>query len=209
MVNTPSFVPMRPDLNLIQSLIPAGSRVMDIGCGDGQLLEQLKIARNLDARGMELSQKNVSACVARGLSVVQGDADTDLAFYPDQSFDYAIMTETLQATRNPRLVVEQLLRIAKHVIVSFPNFGHWSNRLYLLGIGQMPVTKQLSYAWYETPNIHFCTIADFTEMCEAIGCRIERRIALNSSGQPVTLGVHALENLLGTQGLFVLSRKFR
>jgi methionine biosynthesis protein MetW len=104
---------------------------------------------------MELSQKNVSACVARGLSVVQGDADADLAFYPDQSFDYAIMTETLQATRNPRLVVEQLLRIAKHVIVSFPNFGHWKNRLYLLGQGRMPVTEQLSFAWYETPNIHF------------------------------------------------------
>ena len=181
---------------------------MDIGCGDGQLLEQLKNARNLDARGIELSQKNVSACVARGLSVVQGDADTDLAFYPDQSFDYAIMTETLQATRNPRLVVEQLLRIAKHVIVSFPNFGHWRNRFYLLLQGRMPVTEQLSFAWYETPNIHFCTIADFTQMCHTIGCRIERRIALNGSGRPITLGIDSLENLLGTQGLFVISRKF-
>lgn len=206
MFQHPTFVPMRPDLNLIQSLIPAGSRVMDIGCGDGQLLEQLKNARNLDARGMELSQKNVSACVARGLSVVQGDADSDLAFYPDQSFDYAIMTETLQATRNPRLVVEQLLRIAKHVIVSFPNFGHWRNRLYLLTHGKMPVTEQLSFAWYETPNIHFCTIDDFTQMCDAIGCHIKRRIALNSSGHPLPNALSPLENLLGAQGLFLLQR---
>lgn len=204
----PSFVPMRPDLDLIQSLIPAGSRVIDIGCGDGQLLEQLKNARNLDARGIEISQKNVSACVARGLSVVQGDADTDLAFYPDQSFDYAIMTETLQATRNPRQVVEQLLRIAKHVIVSFPNFGHWKNRMFLLFQGRMPVTEQLSFAWYETPNIHFCTIDDFTSMCEDIDCRIERRIALNGRGKQVNYGLPALENLIAAQGLFVLQRKF-
>ena len=180
---------------------------MDIGCGDGQLLEQLKNARNLDARGMELSQKNVSACVARGLSVVQGDADTDLAFYPDQSFDYAIMTETLQATRNPRLVVEQLLRIAKHVIVSFPNFGHWQNRLYLLLQGRMPVTDQLSFAWYETPNIHFCTIDDFTAMCEGIGCHIEKRLALDKKGRPLKSGFSTFENVLGEQGLFVLHKK--
>lgn len=204
----PSFVPMRPDLALIQSLIPSGSRVIDIGCGDGQLLEQLKTARNIDARGIELSQKNVSACVARGLSVVQGDADTDLAFYPAKSFDYAIMTETLQATRNPKAVLEQLLRIARHAVVSFPNFGHWRNRLHLLTRGRMPVTEQLSFAWYETPNIHFCTIADFQDLCEEISCRIERRLPLNGRGLPLHSALHCADNVLAAQALFVLSSKF-
>lgn len=200
---------LRPDLEVITSLIPPSARVVDIGCGEGELLEHLKSSRQIDARGIELSQKNVSACVARGLSVVQGDADTDLSFYPDKSFDYAVMAQALQATDNPRKVLEEMLRIATHAIVSIPNFGHWKNRLYLLLNGRMPVTEQLSFEWYETPNIHFCTLSDFNALCTEIGCRTERKMALDGEGKPLALGAFSgLENLLAAQGLYVLGSKF-
>lgn len=200
---------LRPDLEVITSLIPPSARVVDIGCGEGELLEQLKNARQIDARGIELNQKNVSACVARGLSVVQGDADTDLSFYPDKSFDYAVMAQALQATDNPRKVLEEMLRIATHAIVSIPNFGHWKNRLYLLLNGRMPVTEQLSFEWYETPNIHFCTLTDFNALCTEIGCRVERKMALDEEGKPLNLGFFSgMENLLAAQGLYVLGRRF-
>lgn len=201
---------LRPDFEVIAKFVAPAARVMDIGCGHGALLEHLIAERQADGRGIELSQKNVSACVARGLSVIQGDADTDLSFYPKNSFDYAIMTQALQATRNPRNVVEEMLRIARHAIVSFPNFGHWKNRLYLAVNGRMPVTDQLAYEWYETPNIHFCTIADFTDMCDAIGCRVAHRILLDEEGKPMRLppALSFADNLLAAQGLFVLESKF-
>lgn len=200
---------LRPDFEVIASLVPQGARVMDIGCGEGALLEHLIAARKVDGRGIELEQKKVSQCVGRGLSVIQGDADTDLAFYPENSFDYAIMTQALQATQSPRKVVEEMLRIARHAIVSFPNFGHWKNRLFLAVNGRMPVTDQLSFEWYETPNIHFCTIADFTDMCREIGCRTRHRIPLDGDGKPLALGpLSAAENLLAAQGLFVLESKW-
>jgi len=176
-----AFVPpaaLRPDLAAIAEMIPAGSKVLDIGCGDGTLLEYLVHTNHVDGRGLELSQQNVNQCVARGLSVVQGDADTDLGEYPSGVFDTVILSQTIQATRHPRVVLNELLRIGKHVIVSFPNFGHWRVRLLLLFGGQMPRTRTLGHSWYDTPNIHLCTIADFLLLVRQVGGRIERAVAL-------------------------------
>jgi methionine biosynthesis protein MetW len=144
--------------------------------------------------------------VARGLSVVQGDADTDLINYPDNAFDYAILSQTIQATRHPRDVLQQLLRIGERVIVSFPNFGHWRIRSQIMFRGRMPVTQNLSYAWYDTPNIHFCTIKDFADMCEELDARVETSVALNAQGQRLGLKIpNFMQNLLGQQAIFLLS----
>src|ERR1700736_2019359 len=147
------------------ALVVRGARGLDVGCADGQLLKLLELTRAVDGRGIEISQKGVNECVARGLSVVQGDADTDLVDYPDDGFDYVILSQTLQATRRPRDVTVELLRIGRKAIVSFPNFGHWRTRAYLTLRGRMPVTTTLPHAWYETPNIHFCPIRDFVALC--------------------------------------------
>ncbi len=170
---------LRPDLAAIAAMIPNGTRVLDIGCGDGALLEYLVRGKGIDGRGLELSQQNVNQCVARGLSVVQGDADTDLSEYPSGVFDIVILSQTIQATRRPYYVLNDLLRIGKHIIVSFPNFGHWRVRLSLLVNGRMPVTKALGHSWHDTPNIHLCTIADFLEMAEKAGAHIEQALALH------------------------------
>jgi methionine biosynthesis protein MetW len=197
----------RVDLLLVADMIEKGARVLDVGCGDGALLKTLIERRNVDGRGIELSQAGVNSCVAQGLSVIQGDADTDLDAYPDDSFDYVVLSQTLQATRNPRIVLEQLLRIGRRAIVSFPNFGHWRVRTSLLFGGRMPVTENLTYAWYETPNIHFCTIRDFVDLCDAIGAKIEGGVALNGSGDKVGLQLPwAVWNLFGEQAIFLLSR---
>jgi methionine biosynthesis protein MetW len=197
----------RVDLLLVADMIEKGARVLDVGCGDGALLKTLIERRNVDGRGIELSQAGVNSCVAQGLSVIQGDADTDLDAYPDDSFDYVVLSQTLQATRNPRIVLEQLLRIGQRAIVSFPNFGHWRVRTSLLFGGRMPVTENLTYAWYETPNIHFCTIRDFVDLCDAIGAKIEGGVALNGSGDKVGLQLPwAVWNLFGEQAIFLLSR---
>ena len=152
---------LRPDLQIIADNIAPGSRVLDIGCGDGALMAALRDEKGCDARGLEIDPANVSKAVARGLSVVQGDADTDLSAYPDASFDYAILSQTLQTTHRPDIMVDQLLRIGKQAFVSFPNFAHWRIRLSLLGRGRMPVTRLIPQTWYDTPNIHHVTIADF------------------------------------------------
>ena len=145
----------RVDLLVVAQMIDAGAKVLDVGCGDGELLRLLAETRGVDGRGIELSREGVNESVAKGLAVVQGDADTDLAEYPDDAFDYVILSQTLQATRNPRRVLEHMLRIGRRAVVSFPNFGHWQIRLQLLFGGHMPQTDNLPYSWYDTPNIHF------------------------------------------------------
>jgi len=198
----------RVDLLNLASMVEPGSRVLDVGCGDGSLLRLLAEKRNVDARGIELSQSGVNLCVAKGLSVIQGDADTDLVYYPDGSFDYVILSQTLQAMRQPRVVIEHMLRIGRRAIVSFPNFGHWKIRLQLLTSGRMPVTKNLSYSWYETPNIHFCTINDFIALVDELGAVIEQASALDQFGRPVEMSLpRAMWNLFGEQAVFVLSGK--
>jgi SAM-dependent methyltransferase len=198
----------RVDLVHIAGLVEKGSRVLDVGCGDGSLLRLLAESRGVDARGIELSQAGVNECVAKGLSVIQGDADTDLFYYPDQSFDYVILSQTLQATRQPRAVLEHMLRIGRRAIVSFPNFGHWKIRLQILTKGRMPVTENLSYSWYETPNIHFCTISDFLDLADDVNAKIEMGAALDRDGQPTRASLpRALWNVFGEQAVFVLSKK--
>src|SRR6187200_3484347 len=155
----------RVDLALVADMVPPGSKVLDIGAGDGELLRILGEQRGVDGRGIELSREGVNECVAKGLAVIQGDADTDLGDYPDDAFDYVILSQTLQATRQPRVVLEHMLRIGRRAIVSFPNFGHWRIRYEVALRGRMPVTDNLPHAWYETPNIHFCTIRDFVGLC--------------------------------------------
>jgi methionine biosynthesis protein MetW len=196
----------RVDLLLLADMVEPNSRVLDVGCGDGALLRILAETRNVDARGVEISQSNVNQCVARGLSVVQGDADTDLINYPDNAFDYTILSQTIQATRRPRDVLQQLLRIGERVIVSFPNFGHWRIRSQIMFRGRMPVTQNLSYAWYDTPNIHFCTIKDFAVMCEELDAKVETSVALNAQGRRLGLKIpNFMQNLLGQQAIFLLS----
>ena len=197
----------RVDLLLLADMVKPGSRVLDVGCGDGALLRILAETRDVDARGIEIAQSNVNQCVAAGLSVVQGDADTDLINYPDNAFDYAILSQTIQATRRPLDVLEQLLRIGKSAIVSFPNFGHWRIRSQIMFRGRMPVTQNLSYAWYDTPNIHFCTIKDFVAVCEELGAKVESSVALNAQGKRLGLNIPlSMQNLLGQQAIFQLSR---
>ena len=197
----------RVDLRIIADMVEPGARVLDVGCGDGALLRLLADTRGVDARGIELSQRGVNDCVASGLSVIQGDADTDLAGYPDDAFDFVILSQTLQATRQPRAVLENMLRIGRRAIVSFPNFGHWRIRAHIGLFGRMPVTENLSHSWYDTPNIHFCTIRDFVELTRSLDVRIERGAALNSLGQ--RMGVRApwwVWNIFGEQAVFLLQR---
>ncbi|MBF0563067.1 MAG: methionine biosynthesis protein MetW, partial [Alphaproteobacteria bacterium] len=186
--------------------VARGSRVLDVGCGDGALLAYLGREKDVDGRGIELSMSGVRTAVSHGLSVIQGDADTDLKDYPTGSFDYVILSQTLQATRAPKGVIEQLLRIGRHAIVSFPNFAHWRLRLHLLVDGRMPVTGAMPYEWWETPNIHFCTIRDFVVLCQELGISIERSLCLDVNGKvqpfPATGG---LANLLGGQAVYLLS----
>jgi methionine biosynthesis protein MetW len=200
-------IPARGDLVLVADMVEPRSRVLDVGCGDGTLLRLLAQEKGVDGRGIELSQSGVNDCVAKGLSVIQGDADTDLADYPDNAFDYVILSQTLQATRQPRRVLEQMLRIGRRAIVSFPNFGHWRIRFQVAFGGRMPVTRNLCCTWYDTPNIHFCTIQDFISLVREIDARIERGVALDRFSTPLSFSNPWIWNLLGEQGVFRLARR--
>ena len=192
---------LRKDLNLIASIIPPDSKVLDIGCGDGKLLVHLRQTKNIKAQGLELSGAGVQKCLSKGLSVIQGDADTDLADYPNGSFDYAVLSQTIQATHNPLEVLENLVRIGKYAIVSFPNFGYWKVRFNLLWGGKMPKTKDIPHNWYDTPNIHLCTIADFVAACES------RKITIQKAMVPNGVWKGAFSNLLDHTAVFLIKRR--
>lgn len=193
---------LRPDLAIIAREVAGESRVLDIGCGDGALMLALRNGKGVDARGLEIDRDNVAACVAHGLSVIQGNADTDLGDYPDAAFDYAILSQTLQTTMRPDLVVEQLVRIGRRAFVSFPNFAHWRVRLSLLWGGRMPVTRLLPVAWYETPNIHHVTVDDFRQLVKDRGIAVEGAWFL--SGDRLTSAAAA--NFRAEHAVFLLSR---
>jgi methionine biosynthesis protein MetW len=196
---------LRPDLAAIADLTPQDARVLDVGCGDGALLEYLSTAKNVDGHGLELSQQRVNACVARGLPVIQGDADTDLEQYPSQVFDVVILSLTIQATRNPKAVLSQMLRIGRRTIVSLPNFGNWRVRFELLATGHMPRTKALDNEWYDTPNIHLCTIADFVDLAGTCDADIETALALTPAGRTRPMSPRSwVPNLMAEGAIFLL-----
>ncbi|MDD2794947.1 methionine biosynthesis protein MetW [Acidocella sp.] len=198
---------MRVDLALIAGMVAPKTRVLDIGCSDGALIDHLFRNLGCDARGLEIDMATVTLAVAHGLPVMQGDADSDLASYPDGAFDYVVLSRTLQAVEKPREVLRQMLRIGTHAIVSFPNFGHWTLRLQMLFTGRMPMTKNWSRMWYETPNIHPCTIRDFFDLCAADGYIVEEWLAADEEGARAPWRRWpALANLFGEQGLFLLRK---
>lgn len=203
----PGEGPLRIDERLIAAMIEPGARVLDVGCGDGDLLAHLAASKGVDGRGLEISQAGVSACVARGLAVIQGDADADLKDYPSGIFDVAILAQTLQACEKPEVVLSELSRIGRSAIVSLPNFGHWRVRLSLALNGRMPVTEALPEQWYRSANIHLCTLLDFHDLCDTLGLEIVRRFALDSDGQPLSGWrlVHA--NLFAEQAVYQLRRR--
>jgi methionine biosynthesis protein MetW len=199
---------MRVDLRLIAEMITPGSRVLDIGCGDGTLIGHLVRTRGCDARGIEIDMAEVTRAIAQGTPVMHGDADTDLAQYPDGAFDYVVLSRTLQAVERPRAVLQQMLRIGERALVSFPNFGHWRVRWQLLWSGRMPMTPVWNRPWHETPNIHPCTIRDFFALCEGEGYAVEKWLAVDEAGQRSPWRrFPGLANTFGEQALFQLRRR--
>ncbi|MDE0780159.1 MAG: methionine biosynthesis protein MetW [Alphaproteobacteria bacterium] len=199
---------IRIDQKLIADMIATGSRVLDVGCGDGVLLDLLVHERQVDGRGIELSQEGVNGCVARGLAVVQGDAQTDLHNYPNDAFDYVILSQTLPAIFDVKGVLGEMLRIGRCAVVSFPNFGYWRIRYALAVQGRSPNSESLPYTWYESPNIRFFTLTDFTDLLAALGLKTERIITIDVKGKANTRGrIGHWSNLLTEQAVFVITRK--
>ena len=194
------MIKLRPDLQIIFDNIEPDCRVLDVGCGDGALMSALRDHKGCDARGLEIDPANVASAVSKGLSVVQGDADTDLAAYPDNSFDYAVLSQTLQTTHRPDVIVSELLRIGKQAFVSFPNFAHWRVRMSLMFGGRMPVTRLLPERWYDTPNIHHVTIDDFRALVRGNGITQEDQWFLSGDKQTS----RGLANLLAEHAVFLL-----
>ena len=198
---------MKTEFKLIADLIETNTRVLDVGCGDGTLMEFLKNNKEIDIRGIEISKNNVQQCIGKGLTVIEGDAEQDLSQFPDGSFDFVILSQTLQAFLNPEKVISELLRVGKKAIVTIPNFGYWKVRLHLLMKGTMPVTRTLPDEWYNTPNLHMCTIKDFFNFCENRKINLYKSIALqNLKSSKITNTNLALKNLTAVLGIFLIER---
>jgi len=196
---------MKKEFKVIADLLPSNTRVLDVGCGDGSLMNLLKEEKNIEVRGLELSQDNVQQCIHKGLPVIQGNAETELHQFPDQSFDYVILSQTLQAFYKPEEVLKNLLRIGKSVIVSIPNFGYWKVRVKLLFFGEMPITKTLPNTWYNTPNLHMCTIKDLFKFCDEKKIVIKKVIGVNEdSTSLIKKGNLEIKNLLSKLGIFLI-----
>ncbi len=195
----------RTDLELITSLVDKEARILDVGCGNGELLKSLKNKKNVKGQGLELKQERVNKCVAKGLSAIQGNADSDLSLYPDQSFDCVILSQTIQATNNPKNILIELIRIGKKAIISIPNFGYWKVRIGFATYGKMPITEKLSNNWYDTPNIHLCSILDFVDLCRELNIKIEKTIVLNSNNTKSFNGApNSWSNFFGEEAIFLI-----
>ena len=195
----------RTDLELITSPVDKEARILDVGCGNGELLKSLKNKKNVKGQGLELKQERVNKCVAKGLSAIQGNADSDLSLYPDQSFDCVILSQTIQATNNPKNILIELIRIGRKAIISIPNFGYWKVRLGFATYGKMPITEKLSNNWYDTPNIHLCSILDFVDLCRELNIKIEKTIVLNSNNIRSFNGApNSWSNFFGEEAIFLI-----
>lgn len=195
---------MRADLEIIHEWIPSGSRVLDLGCGDGDLLASLAEHKQVSGYGLEIDPDKITACIARGINVVEQNIDQGLGNFASNSFDVVVMTQSLQALQYPDKVLAEMLRVGKTCIITFPNFGHWRCRWYLTSKGRMPVSDFLPYTWYNTPNIHFCTFADFERLCHAQGARIEEGLAVDREHRH-SLGSRLWPNLMGEIGIYRIS----
>lgn len=196
---------MRPDLEIIQHWIKPESKVLDLGCGDGSLLLYLKQSRNVSEVGLEIDADNINACLAKGVNVIEQNIDKDLSNFQSNSFDTVLLTQTLQALSKPDLLIDEMLRIGKNGIITFPNFGNWKSRLYLLLRGRMPVSKFMPYSWYDTPNIHFCTVSDFDNLCIDKNIRVLTRTVVDS-GHKGNWYIKAWPNLLGEIAIYHITR---
>ena len=196
---------MRPDLAIIADLVQPGARVLDLGCGDGELLAHLKRVKRANGYGLEIDPAMITACIERGVSVLEQDLDEGLANFPSSSFDLVVMTETLQAVRHPADLLDEMLRIGRECIVTFPNFGHWQCRLYLASRGRMPVARHLPHMWFDTPNIHLCTFRDFERLCRDKGVVIRRRFVVDETYRSRRL-MNRIPNLFGTIAFYHLGR---
>ena len=198
---------MKKEFKIISELIENNTRVLDVGCGDGTLMKYLKDKKNVDTRGLEISKKNVQDCTSKGLSVIEGNAEKDLHQFPNLSFDYVILSQTLQAFYNPEKVIDELLRVANKAVVTIPNFGHWKVRIHLLLKGTMPVTATLPNEWYNTPNLHMCTIKDFFNFCFKKKIELYKSIALNGEKtSTINIGNINIKNLSSELGVFLIKK---
>ena len=205
MIQCTKNLKMKKEFKVIAELLPNNTRVLDVGCGDGSLMYFLKEEKNIEVRGLELNQDNVQQCIHKGLPVIQGNAETELHQFPDQSFDYVVLSQTLQAFYEPEEVLKNLLRIGKSVIVSIPNFGYWKVRIKLLFFGEMPVTKTLPNTWYNTPNLHMCTIKDLFKFCDEKNINIKKVIGVNEDTiSLIKKGNLEIKNLFSKLGIFLI-----
>jgi len=198
---------MKKEFQIISELIENNTRVLDVGCGDGTLMKFLKDKKNIDTRGLEISKNNVQSCISKGLSIIEGNAEKDLHQFQNLSFDYAILSQTLQAFYNPEKVIEDLLRVANKAIVTIPNFGYWKVRIHLLLKGTMPVTENLPNEWYNTPNLHMCTIKDFFNFCSEKKIELYKSIALNGEKTSIiNISNINIKNLSSELGIFLINK---